>query len=553
MATYYWVGGAGTWDASTTTNWATSSGGSGSAGVPTSADDVIFDTASGASGDVATVVTGAVAKNFSYTGARINFSGSGAELGLYGSISATANPPAGLIDIDQIFMRVSIATGITISSITPFKNVGMRNTVSPAAKATVSLATSLFCKEFFSQDVSLTVTASAFPIDCTKFQLFDYGTGVPRTIGTSGSTLSINITPVSAGTAFNCAWADATAELFGVIVTVKNAIGNQNVSSVLQASYATSFSLIVDNSIINTGEILGGVNNLSLINSATFRSSGTVTPVFNEVAVNNGSTITASSTNNYLSIQKKAGSPNTTRGITNFSGGTWVTLGIRNIVTGGTDTILVAGNIGTLANPVGSYNSGAASYTAGTLYASAVVLSNGANFSGIPLNVEDTFSITALAAITGSYTVNTNYASFNTNGVLVPNINISGNNPGNTSYILSNLLVTNLSVTTILGGGGGGVLVRYGSSITVNGTFTLAGASASDIADFRAYDLFGETPLPWNVIKSSGVVSASFARIAYSNASGGANFQAFANNGCINGGNNTGWQFFASSGFFMFI
>ena len=31
MATYYWVGGSGTWDGSSTTHWATSSGGAGGA------------------------------------------------------------------------------------------------------------------------------------------------------------------------------------------------------------------------------------------------------------------------------------------------------------------------------------------------------------------------------------------------------------------------------------------------------------------------------------------------------------------------------------------
>lgn len=47
MATYYWVGGTGTWNTSTTTNWATSSGGTGGAGVPTLSDNVIFDSSSG--------------------------------------------------------------------------------------------------------------------------------------------------------------------------------------------------------------------------------------------------------------------------------------------------------------------------------------------------------------------------------------------------------------------------------------------------------------------------------------------------------------------------
>lgn len=44
--TFYWVGGTGNWDA-TSTHWALSSGGAGSQGVPTSADNVIFDGNSG--------------------------------------------------------------------------------------------------------------------------------------------------------------------------------------------------------------------------------------------------------------------------------------------------------------------------------------------------------------------------------------------------------------------------------------------------------------------------------------------------------------------------
>jgi hypothetical protein len=48
MATRYWVGGTGTWDASTTGNWSATSGGSGGASAPTSADDVIINSSSGA-------------------------------------------------------------------------------------------------------------------------------------------------------------------------------------------------------------------------------------------------------------------------------------------------------------------------------------------------------------------------------------------------------------------------------------------------------------------------------------------------------------------------
>lgn len=46
--TRYWVGGTGTWDATTTTKWSATSGGAGGASVPTSADAVIFDSLSNA-------------------------------------------------------------------------------------------------------------------------------------------------------------------------------------------------------------------------------------------------------------------------------------------------------------------------------------------------------------------------------------------------------------------------------------------------------------------------------------------------------------------------
>lgn len=47
MASRFWVGGTGTWDSSTTTNWAASSGGAGGQSVPGSSDTVTFDGSSG--------------------------------------------------------------------------------------------------------------------------------------------------------------------------------------------------------------------------------------------------------------------------------------------------------------------------------------------------------------------------------------------------------------------------------------------------------------------------------------------------------------------------
>jgi len=68
MATYYWRGGAGTWDATTTTNWSTTSGGLGGAGPPTSADNVIFDTLSNATAYAVTIGTNAVCLDVTIAG-----------------------------------------------------------------------------------------------------------------------------------------------------------------------------------------------------------------------------------------------------------------------------------------------------------------------------------------------------------------------------------------------------------------------------------------------------------------------------------------------------
>jgi hypothetical protein len=103
MATYYWVGGSGTWDATSTTNWASSSGGAGGAGVPTSLDDVIFDAASNIATGAFTVTIGgtvsapAVCNDFSTGGAggaldgamTLTFSATGF-LDCYGSMTLPA-------------------------------------------------------------------------------------------------------------------------------------------------------------------------------------------------------------------------------------------------------------------------------------------------------------------------------------------------------------------------------------------------------------------------------------------------------------------------------
>ena len=66
MANRYWVGGSGTWDNSTTTRWSATSGGSGGASAPTSADAVFFNASSG--GGTVTIASTAVCLSVTFTG-----------------------------------------------------------------------------------------------------------------------------------------------------------------------------------------------------------------------------------------------------------------------------------------------------------------------------------------------------------------------------------------------------------------------------------------------------------------------------------------------------
>jgi hypothetical protein len=75
MADRYWVGGSAAWDATAGTKWALTSGGAGGQAVPTAADDVYFNAASGAS--TVTAAAGVSARGIDFNGFTGTFSGAG--------------------------------------------------------------------------------------------------------------------------------------------------------------------------------------------------------------------------------------------------------------------------------------------------------------------------------------------------------------------------------------------------------------------------------------------------------------------------------------------
>jgi hypothetical protein len=94
MADRYWVGGSGTWDATSTANWSASSGGASGASAPTLADNVIFNALSNATLYTVTVGTNAVALDITAAGpltGNVTFAfGATGNINCYGSFTLAA-------------------------------------------------------------------------------------------------------------------------------------------------------------------------------------------------------------------------------------------------------------------------------------------------------------------------------------------------------------------------------------------------------------------------------------------------------------------------------
>jgi len=123
----YWVGGTGTWDATSTTNWSATSNGAGGASVPTSTDDVIFNSAS-SSGSY--TVTGGVSGAFPCQSLTMSAPASGT-LSFNGSSS-----------IFQVYGNLTIAaSGVSTSAFTPFFYASTTQTVTTNNVSIVSIQT----------------------------------------------------------------------------------------------------------------------------------------------------------------------------------------------------------------------------------------------------------------------------------------------------------------------------------------------------------------------------------------------------------------------------
>lgn len=124
MANRYWVGGTGTWNTTSTTNWSTSSGGTGGASVPGISDTVFFDQA----GTYTVTMTGALnCLDFRMSAGTVTFAtGTSPSLTIYGTQATFAtgtvwNGPAPIFSSLTQYCTLTtngvVLPGVTLSSV----------------------------------------------------------------------------------------------------------------------------------------------------------------------------------------------------------------------------------------------------------------------------------------------------------------------------------------------------------------------------------------------------------------------------------------------------
>ena len=551
MATYYWVGGNGTWDTVSTANWSLTSGGAGNAGVPTTVDDVVFDGLSGTALNTVTIDAAVCANFLSTVVAAINFNGAGSSLEVYGSFRMLATPSSGSFNVDFLNVRVSVATGTIFESVSSFTGATFRISNNIGTQATVSLNSNITCNQFQLTGASL-VPSGTYSINCINCEIGPFGPAYTKILGSNLSNLTINITPTVVSTiSFSCQWAGVNDELRNVFVTI-NGVVSSAIDTLGNAAYATSFNLTLNGTTISQASIQSGLNNLTLLSGASVKFSSDVN-VFGNVSVSATSTIDQTSafypSSDNVIIRKKTGSPNVSRTLS--ISGSWFGMGFENLLSAGTDTLTINGNFGSTIKPIGDFLVGIATVNSSNIIYEfgSVQLVTGSVLNNVIFNAPGfgSFTIVAGAVVTGTFTLNGSF-SINANSGTIPNLNCTN---GSTT-IVSNVTISNLSITATAPNPTT-FEVRFGSTVTVTGACTIAGVSPTANVILKAYDLF-TTPLPWYFVKTSGIVNAQFTTISYSNASGGASFQALEINGCVDGGNNTGWVFKATTGnFFLFL
>jgi len=554
MATYFWVGGAGTWDNVSTTNWASSTGGAGGAGVPNNADTANFDANSG-TGTVSVAAT-AVSLNTTLNSANINLSLTGSPtlcttagtftftLGTLtlntftltcGRFSSTnANVRTIAFGTGNITLTGNGATIWTTATATNFSVSG-----TPVINATYSGATS-------TRTISMgnAGEANAISVNVTA------GTDIVSLATTSGSYKNINFTGFSGSLTLN-----NSISIFGNLIlssgmTVNAATATLTFSATSGTQQITTNGKTIDNPINQNSPsaTLQLQDNLTMGSTRTFTlTAGTLDLTGNSGNWTLSTGLFSSNNSNTRSIAFGTGNITVTgNAATVFSMGTatgftYTGTPVVNFTysgSTGTRTIQFGSTAGAVESNVPSINISAGTDTIamGSLWKNV----NFTGFSGTLNNntrtIYGNFTLSSgLTLIAGTFATNfvgtsgTQQITLNGQTLDFP---LTFNGIGGTFAFQDALTQGSTRAFTITEGT---VQLKNGVTSTA-GAFATSGTSQK----FLQSTLAGSQA---TLSQASGTVDASYLTIRDINATGGATWNAYVNQSNIDAGNNDGWDF----------
>lgn len=554
MATYYWVGGSGTWDNSSKTNWATSTGGAGGFGPPTSADAVNFDANSGAAATV--------------------------------NVTATAACAASTINKSDINLSLS---------------------GSPTFSGLITLTAGTLTLNTY------TLTATSFSSSNSNVRTIDFGTGSLDLVATAGTvygsspvtnmvvsgTPKVRLTTGAAGTRTINAGAPTEAQSISFYITSGSdtiAFGSVTVRDVDFTGFTGTCSTNL--TLYGSLKLASGMTWTSSGTTQFLASSGTKTLTSASKSFTGLTFGTASSTATF-SLQDNVtatGTTTLTGGTLNLTGnsGNWtlstaifsssnsntrsIVFGTGNITLTGSSATICAMNAMTGFSYTGTPTFNATYSGAVGTRTFRIGSSSGATESNvINVNISAGSDIVDFA----SFVKNLNYTGFS-GSLTVQGISVYGNltysagmtNPsgtGATTFAATSgtqQITTNgktLDIPLTFNGLGGTFAFQdaltQGSTraFTIsNGTVQLKASATSTVGSFttsgstQKYLQSTVAGTQATLSQASGTVSATYLTIRDIVATGGATWNAYTTNNNIDAGNNTGWDFIAQLGRYIY-
>jgi hypothetical protein len=262
MADRYWVGGTGTWNTTSTTNWSASSGGASGASVPTASDSVIFDQSS----TYTVTLTGALTcLNFTVSAGTVTFSSTGTLniSGLLSLVAATVWNATGTITFSATSGTNTITTNaVSISASITFNGVG--GTFQLASALTLGSTRTTTLTNGTLDLNNYTLTAGIFSSNNSNTRVLAFGTGNITLIGLSTTIWSL-------ATATNFSYTGTpTVDVTGVGTTGTRTIssgstagGTETNAPSFNISAGTDSITTTGNSVIKNLDFSGFTGNLN--------------------------------------------------------------------------------------------------------------------------------------------------------------------------------------------------------------------------------------------------------------------------------------------------